>query len=481
MSQESNNQNLVALGNDTLSGFRRAFKAFAQASDGSTALAVFEAPYKGEYQRFQLWLINLGLFQPSHNSLDYRLRQNDTVRSSIASLLGDLCLALDNIVSELLRDDSNKREDIEAWEHPSGDADDSDTSYHLDVKSKLTECAEEDIDEHGLMTMYMEDMIEINDQLMKTAMQIRSPHMRKPRHRFSFPEEAQHNDPQGYATLLRSFRKKGIEQTLLSARRRLLSVDEADNVLELRDSDEYLIDRLAKANDFRRQQFEYWKRYRSHSVHATATATKLVVVDDGGNDNAAPRHLLTQTADVKKVELNQEASKALSMPSVSLLAPDFKLRSVRSAKTHQSRALTIHAPGGDLIAWPEVPLSIPFGKEFEIVFEDLVAYENHVNTEHPTGKEQLLSEGVLATQRVLPERPRRIYPFCDGDLKGLKEIYDHISSHLESIALLAIPTLDDGDEQSDAASSEAAGKDAGGSRTNDFDTTLSVVFPENKH
>ncbi|KAI4259575.1 MAG: hypothetical protein L6R42_004503, partial [Xanthoria sp. 1 TBL-2021] len=60
-------------------------------------------------------------------------------------------------------------------------------------------------------------------------------------------------------------------------------------------------------------------------------------------------------------------------------------------------------------------------------------------------------------------------------------MYDHIGSHLETVALLAIPQLDDRELQpnSDAASLVAAGKDADGSRKNDFDETLPVVFPEN--
>ena len=122
----------------------------------------------------------------------------------------------------------------------------------------------------------------------------------------------------------------------------------------------------------------------------------------------------------------------------------------------------------------------------EIEFENLSAYEDHIITQHPAATaagNKLLSDGVLETQRFLTEQPSRSCPFCDVDLEGLEEMYDHVGGHLETVAMLAIPTLDDRDLQSnpDAASSEAAGRDVDGSRKNDFEEALPVLFPENDH
>lgn len=96
MSQAVISKDLVRPGKDVLSAFRRASAAFAQHRDDSDISSAFAAACKGELQRFQLWVINLGLFASSHTSLDYRLRQNETVRSFIAALLTDLRLALDD-------------------------------------------------------------------------------------------------------------------------------------------------------------------------------------------------------------------------------------------------------------------------------------------------------------------------------------------------------------------------------------------------
>ena len=45
-------------------------------------------------QRFQLWAINLGLFRQDYSSLDYRLKDNEVVRSFTRDLLTNLIEAL---------------------------------------------------------------------------------------------------------------------------------------------------------------------------------------------------------------------------------------------------------------------------------------------------------------------------------------------------------------------------------------------------
>lgn len=114
-------------------------------------------------------------------------------------------------------------------------------------------------------------------------------------------------------------------------------------------------------------------------------------------------------------------------------------------------------------------------------FEDLRSYKMHVNNQHPAmaDKKQLLSEGILATQRFLPKQPSRSCPFCDVGLESVGETHDHIGSHLETVALLAIPPLDYPDMQSDVPSFAATFQDGNGSRKNDFDEGWPLIFPEN--
>ena len=49
---------------------------------------------QSEYQRFMLWATNLGIFHKDHSSLEYRLRDNEVIRSFTMSLLTSLIDAL---------------------------------------------------------------------------------------------------------------------------------------------------------------------------------------------------------------------------------------------------------------------------------------------------------------------------------------------------------------------------------------------------
>ncbi|KAL8999385.1 MAG: hypothetical protein Q9188_005899 [Gyalolechia gomerana] len=536
MSQIPVSKGLAILGDEVLSAFRKASGGFARLRDSRQTLSSCETACKRENQRFQLWSINLGLFQSSHSSLDYRLRQNKTVRSLVAALLTDLRLALDDrkssrpivigektqrplVASELSRDIEHDSRDLTTGTHAANEANIDAQSSLFGDESETSDSSSRTVDEKDLMTLYIEDVDEINDELIKVAMQIQSPSLRRSYYETHLHGEDDHEDKEVYTKVLQSYRKRGIEQTLLSARRRIQSMDQAKFSPELRDSDEFLIDRLSRANELRRQQFEDWKRVRWHSVKAATNAAVVADADDT-YDKRGPHSLPTPTAEVALVK---GTAATVSTPSISLL------RRAETASTHQSQALTIHEPNGDLIVWPEVPSAVPTGEPWrvhlkhdlcpylctfpdctqpmtlyenrdqwiqheqwshmcfwqcpkdETKFEDIPSYKKHVRTQHPTEMDQLLSEGVLATQRFLAKRQSRCCPFCDVELNGTEEIYDHIGRHLESVALLAIPTLKDRDLQStsDVASSEAAREVADGSREKDFDNTLQVVFPEN--
>lgn len=55
------------------------------------------AALTSEIQRFQLWATNLGLFYQDYSSFDYRLRDNEIVRSFARELLVKLTEALDKV------------------------------------------------------------------------------------------------------------------------------------------------------------------------------------------------------------------------------------------------------------------------------------------------------------------------------------------------------------------------------------------------
>ena len=77
---------LATLGRDAWAKFIEAFQAL-QKSDSNSSEQLDAAAFRAEMQRFQLWAINLGLYRQDHSSLDYRLRDNEVVRSFTEELL----------------------------------------------------------------------------------------------------------------------------------------------------------------------------------------------------------------------------------------------------------------------------------------------------------------------------------------------------------------------------------------------------------
>lgn len=55
----------------------------------------------------------------------------------------------------------------------------------------------------------------------------------------------------------------------------------------------------------------------------------------------------------------------------------------------------------------------------------------------------------------------------------------HVASHLEAVALLSVPNLDE-DKKSGEGNSNSANSNRAGSKAGDFDFTEVLVFPENE-
>ena len=93
MANSRDDFDLATLGRNALARFIEACEAL-QESDATTSEQLDAAAFRAEMQRFQLWAINLGLYRQDHGSLDYRLRDNEVVRSFTEDLLTSLVKAL---------------------------------------------------------------------------------------------------------------------------------------------------------------------------------------------------------------------------------------------------------------------------------------------------------------------------------------------------------------------------------------------------
>ena len=84
---------LATLGRDAWAKFIETYQAL-QKSDSNSSEQLDAVTFRAEMQRFQLWAINIGLYRQDHSSLDYRLRDNEVVRSFTEELLTSLIEAL---------------------------------------------------------------------------------------------------------------------------------------------------------------------------------------------------------------------------------------------------------------------------------------------------------------------------------------------------------------------------------------------------
>ena len=84
---------LATFGRNSWARFIDAYEAL-QKSDPASLEQLDVVVFRAEMQRFQLWAINLGLYRQDHGSLDYRLRDNEVVRSFTEELITSLNEAL---------------------------------------------------------------------------------------------------------------------------------------------------------------------------------------------------------------------------------------------------------------------------------------------------------------------------------------------------------------------------------------------------
>ena len=97
--------------------------------------------------------------------------------------------------------------------------------------------------------------------------------------------------------------------------------------------------------------------------------------------------------------------------------------------------------------------------------------------------QQLLSSELLKSRESVSQVCDRPCPFCQREFERPVDLQQHIAGHLESIALLALPNLDDINEGSEAgqANSNSADRNNAESRAGDFDRTEPLGFLDNDH
>ncbi|MCJ1382129.1 hypothetical protein MMC17_005241, partial [Xylographa soralifera] len=221
-------------------------------------------PWLYEAERFALWAGNLCLYHQGHSSLDYRLREAETLANFLGRLLEDLRTTLDDFLETSCVNDEpiqeleaihacGSRLLVESYSGPGSS--DGDTSG-------------EDLSEYKDQPqtgMLLSAAVEIIDRLYSLAIQIRNPRTRLISSRVGLIEKFSIIDIVHIKEVFWDFRVvaeqfEGLSQDEKDRRRRpkLLTTEE-----------EKLVFRLAKTNTFRRQQFGYWRRHRDKNATQT--------------------------------------------------------------------------------------------------------------------------------------------------------------------------------------------------------------------
>ena len=94
--------------------------------------------------------------------------------------------------------------------------------------------------------------------------------------------------------------------------------------------------------------------------------------------------------------------------------------------------------------------------------------------------DQLLSSELLESRESVSQVCDRPCPFCHRKFERPVDLQQHVAGHLEIIALLSLPNLDDANNSSEAgtANSNSANRHLAESRADDFDNTEPLAFPE---
>ncbi|KAJ5313460.1 uncharacterized protein N7443_000344 [Penicillium atrosanguineum] len=328
-----------------------------------------KAQFAAEADRFELWAVNLGLFVSGHGSLDYRVRQAESIQHTLQRFITALNISL-----------------IEVLEYAAANNDPPTTESRGDPADDLLNIESPDVDTDSDIDLLLDDVKDPIDRLFKLSIWIRNPSSR-----FASSKALRHQqiDPESNVDFLKAVKKFDydyVSSLFLQYRKSRVrkehpeiyppetsdkDVDDVDFVWEpirtvlsqhkanlLKDTESFLIRRIALANVRRRQQFSYWKKHRGKLSQHSKAATQNIEVRNG----------------MATIRLNidipaNEASTALIRPSQSvttasrLNVPQLNVRDDLSNASVSEYAPSLWQPGKEIVDFPPAPL-LPLNERF---------------------------------------------------------------------------------------------------------------------
>jgi hypothetical protein len=360
--------------------------------------------WEDEASRLQLWAKNIGAGQlKASTSLDFRLRDAETVRNQLRKQLRELSTALQEAIDsvELMRETGatlNDKDESNRLKSTSGDQHGSTQGNETDVDDE----SEEDDPNEDLQYAFEDTKSTINS-LFRMTLYIRNPS-----------------------------RRDQLKRRDISAVSGFASFDEAHVEHKFPDAESGLVKRLGQANTVRRANMRYWERHHH----------KLAVEES--TDDAAP------------------TIAPLSESVATAFHPHSQEADGEDARSHFSGTSYMESMlGGENVRRPDIPEDGKNGGPFQCpicyyivtvsnerewmkhVFFDLQPY---VCT-FPDCKTPLsLYENrrdwfnhVAASHLGQDPRQEMQCPLCPESVRTLPLIRRHLARHLEELALFSLP------------------------------------------
>ncbi|KAB8349465.1 hypothetical protein FH972_023492 [Carpinus fangiana] len=444
---------------------------------------VLEAPYDvvaEEFTRFKLWSGNIGLLHRGHASLDYRLRDAPFVERFVRDLLNDL------LVRDVVHGTRPPFEDMS----PDSDDDDSWDGNIDDIASEHDSTADVQTELEGRV----HEIQSIVDRLFRLSVKIRSPASRIGSSKADTLKDVDLDTGVDVFERFYEMDCQHIREILSSLRQELPSGTEDHGL--------FLVERLARANKYRRQQFRYWRRHKSklarHEVKEEPTTSLVSPV--AALVTAHTRHLIAAS----ESQPGTHAKTSLPTTATALIQDNIDLEDSRSAASNYSAATSTFSNNTSAAEiqklevssfWSRVtsqPLTVsrdhlfrdlrPYVCTYEDCRESTQLYDNrsdwvkhedwahrriwrcedhdsdfksedectsHLKSHHgihPNSKIKSLADSLITAVSSAD----RHCPFCLAPLSQVRGTPEqHVSRHLERIASFTVPhstLIDDDDE-----------------------------------
>ena len=344
--------------NDQAAGCLRLFREVNRLLNSTPAGEKFRVslPAAGlddEIGRFRVWCSNLGALQRGHSSLDYRLRDSPLLFSNVTKLLKETQANLDETILVL----SHQRLPYEDMATESEDSDGG---------SSQSSGSSEDGDQFSgtELDMRYAQMIDINDNLYRLSIRIRSPTSRTRGLKAVTYQERDKDTGVDVLEQYAIFDRKYLEDALRDLRKERGSAES--------DSDPLLI-RLSSAISRRRQQLKYWRRHRAKLSSNTPTQNDPVPEIVGAeaivqeqvilNNNLAPQPI-TGTGGLSAFK-SDFAPKSVAFSGTEATVHHKTLDEAFDAVSVTSIATTAKDLGGNEVDVPPPPAIAVHGRDFE--------------------------------------------------------------------------------------------------------------------